>query len=199
METNEILILIGVIILIVIIGTITILFLTKKVIKTSVMQKQDILNTKPKRTVEYLDTFFHNDTIASVDTDSFQVEYIVRDINTNEIFIINEVNAEGIQLELNFDKVKVYRGTKENRQEIKVGDKGSLWIDENTKQFIKIRKDDTIKVGYKRNLVKYTYGGCALDSNFKGVNKRFVMYNMNNKNDLSLYEKAKNAFGILKF
>ena len=83
--------------------------------------------------------------------------------------------------------------------EIKPGDKGSLWIDENTKQFTKIRKDNTIKVGYKRNLVKYTYGGCAQNSNFKGVNKRFVMYNMNCENDLSLYETAKNAFGILKF
>ncbi len=199
MEINEVLILVGIIVLIMTIGAIVITLLMKKTVKTSFVQKQDIVKNKPKRTVEYLDTFFHDDTRASDQSSSFQIEYIVRDIDTNEIFVIDQVNAEGIQLELLFNKVKVYKGKKENREEIKVGDKGSLWIDENTKKYIKIRDGNTIKVGYKRNLVKYTYAGCVQDSSFKGINKQFVMYNMNNENDLSIYENAKNVFGVLKF
>ena len=179
-------IIIVVFLLIFLLGWFLISYFSSKLLKTSIKQKQNIINTKPKRIVEYLDAFFYNNTSNNDTGDWFQVCYIVRDINTKEIFAIDEVNSKGIRLELMHDIVKIYKGDISKREVIKFGDRGSLWIDEN------VKSNSNLKT-------KYKYGGCITDSSFKGVNKRHIIYNTNNKYDLSLFENAKGAFGILSF
>jgi hypothetical protein len=165
-----------------------------KAIKTSYKQKEEIKKNNKKRTVEYLDTYFFESYNSGLNSDSIMVYHIVKDIDTKEIFAIDEVNSSGIRLEIIREKIRVLRKEAGNNIEISVGDKGYLWVDDKTITPKKVRKDNKITFGNE-----LTYGGSVNDDSFIGLTKDNILYNINNKNNLDLFEKAKNVYGVLDF
>ena len=194
MDTTLIIILV-LCVLLMLVGAYLISLVVKKTIHVAMIQKEEIMNTKPKRRVEYVDTFFSYYAPANSESDGFNIEHLVKDIDSKEIFSIDEVNSMGIKLEVIKDKVKVKRYDNGEYVDIKPGDQGYLWVDESVKHPTKSYDGKTVKIGK----MKFTFAGSVTDSTFKGLKRKKVIYNINKKNDISLYVDAKSVYGILSY
>jgi hypothetical protein len=166
-------------------------------------QKEELMKNTPKRTFEFLDAFYADTTIASVETNSHYLGFIIKDVDTKKIYVIDSVNCRDFCFKSN----EFFKQTSSNGlQPLNFGDKGYFWMEDiaKMKPVEKIREGNLIKVGYKGNLVKYEYKGCFANPELKEAKWRmekepFLLYNFNPKYDLSLFEQAQHIYGVATF
>ena len=156
---------------------------------------KEIKKNSPKQRFKYLDTFYYHVFSGAGDDSDFnsKVYIVVCDIETSDIYAVPQTSFTNGTYEPATNSVLKGKGLRSNFKKVEYGDQGSLWIDKEKSNFYE-RNEELVKFG--NDMVSYTK---EKDKGFYSSSEMPKLHNIDNKNDVSLLDKAKFVIGIAEF
>ena len=155
--------------------------------------RQKLMATKPKNICAYLDTFYY--TVSEYSggelESAIKMYHIVKDLSVSRIYAIPAItfsNIDFVKTKKNFDLT-----ISGSDKKITEGTKLYFWIDEEMNNLYK-REGNNITIGKQKLIYTREPDNCIYSSL-----QTPKLYNLNEKYDISLLDKATFAYGYAEF
>ena len=159
----------------------------------------NVIENGEKHRFEYIDTFFYRYFIkrgdSEYDNTITMIYHAVSDLDTKEVYIVPETSFKNFRTAFVMDKVTVkhIKGMKSKNAEY--GDQGTLFIDKKENDYF---INDNGDITFGKTKLKYEKKDRKKIIEFKNK-EPYSLFNLNDKYDVSLLDKAIFAKGVAIF